>query len=235
MKRLIVAIPTTSTHLQVCHSVVNEEHHNIGISKGQRRNIHGSADPFWALVATARQLQAPGGCPWDQAQTISSLLPHLIEETWEVFEVVRSGHHKELQEELGDVLYTVLFLTLIAERRGLCRLETLLTKTRQKMIRRHPHVFQSQRAGTANEAYQQWEAIKRTEKKPRHSPSSAFRDMLVAWWDWLHAHPDARTEMPPRRKNAHSSKDKLPIAMRRNRAGTVNAALKKPRATPVKA
>ena len=132
MKRLIAAIPTTSTHLQACHSVVNEEHHNIGISKGQRRNIRGSADPFWALIATARQLQAPGGCPWDQAQTISSLLPHLIEETWEAFEVVRSGHHKELQEELGDVLYTVLFLTLIAERRGLCRLETLLTKTRQK-------------------------------------------------------------------------------------------------------
>ncbi len=146
-------------------------------------------DPFWSLVETAKRLHAPGGCAWDRAQTVDSLLPYLIEETWEVFEVVRSGHRRELQEELGDVLYTVLFLTLIAERRGWLTLDSLLRTTRQKMIRRHPHVFGGRTAPTPQQAYQQWQAIKRQEGTPRYSPSKALRAMLVTWWEWAYAHP----------------------------------------------
>jgi uncharacterized protein YabN with tetrapyrrole methylase and pyrophosphatase domain len=109
-------------------------------------------DAFTALVAVARRLQAPGGCAWDRAQTVDSLLPYLIEETWEVFEAIRRRRRAALPEELGDVLYTVLFLTLIAERRGWFRLEHLLQATRRKMIRRHPHVFGNAPAPTPETA-----------------------------------------------------------------------------------
>lgn len=119
-----------------------------------RRTLRLSGDPFWDLVATAKRLQAPGGCAWDRAQTLQSLVPHLIEETWEVFEAVRSRRPRHLQEELGDVLYTVLFLALIAERRGFADLRTLLDATRRKMVRRHPHVFGTRYAATPRDAYQ---------------------------------------------------------------------------------
>lgn len=140
-------------------------------------------DPFWDLVATAKRLHAPGGCAWDRAQTVHTLLPYLVEETWEVFETVRSRRTTQLAEELGDVLYTVLFLALKAERRGWCTLNGLLTATRRKMIRRHPHVFGARTAGNAAAAYRQWQAIKRTERKTAPSPSKAFRNRLVAQWE----------------------------------------------------
>ena len=172
-------------------------------------------DPFWDLVSTARRLQASGGCSWDRAQTVTSLLPYLIEETWEVFEVIRSRRYEELQEELGDVLYTVLFLTLIAERRGWCRLESLLTATRGKMIRRHPHVFGASRADSPTAAYRSWQCSKQLEGARRHSPSEQLRKQLVAWWDWLHEDPSAAQAV---RMTAAPS----PLA-RRNRARNVQA------------
>jgi len=175
--------------------------------KGQTR----AQDPFWALVATARRLQAPGGCAWDRAQTVRSLLPYLVEEVWEAFETVRSRRYDELEEELGDVLYCVLFLTLIGERRGWCRLESLLNTTRLKMVRRHPHVFGAQRAGSPAEAYRRWNQSKRLEGPRRHSPSKALRQQLVAWWDWLHAHPEAVRARPPLdRRVAAQARKKLP-------------------------
>ena len=147
---------------------------------------HYPHDPFWDLLATARQLPALDGCAWDRAQTIDSLLPHLIEETWEVFEAARTRRRKRLQEELGDVLYTVLFLALIAERQGRFRLADVLRGTRAKMLRRHPHVFGTKQAGTAREAYQHWQRRKRLEGRNRaSSPSRRLREQLLASWDRL--------------------------------------------------
>jgi uncharacterized protein YabN with tetrapyrrole methylase and pyrophosphatase domain len=152
-------------------------------------------DPFWNLVATSRRLQAPGGCEWDRAQTVPSLIPYLIEETWEVFDAVQRRRYAELEEELGDVLYTVLFLTLVAERGGWCDLRRMLAATRAKMIRRHPHVFGGKTAVTPQAAYRHWQASKRLEGKKRYSPSKQFRMLLVDWWEWLRKHPEA--QLPP--------------------------------------
>lgn len=149
-------------------------------------------DPFGALAETARRLRGPGGCAWDRAQTFDSLLPHLIEETWEVFHAQRMRARRELQEELGDVLYTVLSLTLIAEEAGWLTLAKLLTTTREKMIRRHPHVFRAQGAATPEAAYQHWETAKRREQ-PNRPPSAhkRLRPLLVAVWDALRTNPKA--------------------------------------------
>ena len=145
----------------------------------------GQTDPFWTLVATARRLQAPGGCRWDRAQTVSSLLPYLIEETWEVFEAARSRRYDELEEELGDALYTILFLTLVAERKGWCKLERLLRRTQAKMVRRHPHVFAKRSGRPVKSLVRQWHRLKRAEGPKRHSPTKRFRKELVASWDRL--------------------------------------------------
>ena len=154
-------------------------------STARRRNQTPSPDPFWDLVATARRLQAPGGCPWDRIQTIDSLLPHLIEETWEVFEAVRTRQRKGLQEELGDVLYTVVFLALIAERQGRFGLADVLCGTRAKMLRRHPQVFGTKQAATARQAYRHSQRLKRLEGRSRASPSRRLREQLLASWDRL--------------------------------------------------
>lgn len=149
-------------------------------------------DPFWDLVAIARHLQGPGGCPWDRAQTVRSLLPHLVEETWEAFCAARKPSRAELQEELGDVLYTVVFLTLLAEQQGWFDLKMLLRKTRRKMIRRHPHVFGTKRAATAHEAYAHWQAVKRRERpRGRSSSKELIRRVLLALWESLRLQQNA--------------------------------------------
>ena len=130
------------------------------------------------LVATARQLNAPGGCPWDRAQTIDSLLPHLIEEVWEVFYARQRRWRRAFEEELGDVLYTVIFLTVLSEREGWSGLETIATRAQRKMHRRHPHVFGGASAHTPEAAYRQWQQAKRREgAKP--SLSKQIRPLLV--------------------------------------------------------
>lgn len=183
--------------------------------RGAWPRIAPEAESFGKLVAVARRLQRPDGCPWDRAQTVDSLLPHLVEETWEVFQAVRRGRRRQVQEELGDTLYTVVFLALLAERDGRLTLEELLRRTRQKMIRRHPHVFGAARAHNAQEAYAHWQAAKRRERKSR-SPSKRLRPVLVALWERLLPRRDSRgvrrrltqltntthVKRPPRRRGA---------------------------------
>ena len=115
---------------------------------------------------------------------MQSLLPHLIEEVWEVFCAATRQHRADLQEELGDVLYTVVFLTVLAERQGWFDLNSLLVDTRRKMVDRHPHVFGRKRARTAGEAYAHWQAAKRREGLRSGSPAQ-IRPLLVALWEAL--------------------------------------------------
>ena len=157
-----------------------------------RRPPPSTGDAFWDLVATAKHLQGPQGCAWDRAQTVQTLLPYLIEETWEVFDAIRSRRTRHLAEELGDVLYTVLFLALKAERRRWGTLDGLLRATRRKMIRRHPHVFGVKTAANPTAAYRQWQASKRLERKIAPSPSKAFRQRLVTHWEGLHEQQKTR-------------------------------------------
>ena len=115
---------------------------------------------FEELLDIMRRLRGPDGCPWDREQTRTSLKAYLIEETYEVIEAIESGHATPLEEELGDLLFQVVFHAQIAQEQGEFDMVSLLRRLADKMVSRHPHVFGSATVDTPREALAQWEAIK---------------------------------------------------------------------------
>jgi XTP/dITP diphosphohydrolase len=125
------------------------------------------------LIATLERLRAPGGCAWDREQTHESLVRYLIEETHELVEAIETrsetGDDAELIEELGDVLYQVVFHSDIAAEAGRFTLEDVAAHMNAKMIGRHPHVFGTAVAETADDVMAVWDELKRAEKPSRSS------------------------------------------------------------------
>ncbi len=121
-------------------------------------------EPLAQLRAVMHQLRAPGGCPWDAEQTHESLLPHLIEEAYEVAEAARSGDKAHLCEELGDLLLQPFFHAEIASETGGFTIDDVARGITEKLIRRHPHVFGDAKAETSDAVLTQWDAIKNAEK-----------------------------------------------------------------------
>ena len=119
---------------------------------------------FDRLVEIMAMLRSPAGCPWDRAQDSTSLKPYLLEEAYEVLEAIEEGTPSKLQDELGDLLFQVIFHAQLARERGEFDIYAVLAGTIAKMTRRHPHVFGSAAASTPKEALQNWEEIKRQEK-----------------------------------------------------------------------
>ncbi len=124
---------------------------------------------FAELLSVMTRLRGEGGCPWDREQTRETLRPFLIEEAYEVLEALDSGEAARIMEELGDLLFQVVFHTEIARERGEFTMADLLAALVNKMVRRHPHVFGDRTVGTATEALAQWEAIKQAEGGPGRS------------------------------------------------------------------
>ncbi len=119
---------------------------------------------FDRLVATMAALRGPNGCPWDKAQTRETLRPFLVEETYEVLDALESGDAGRLKDELGDLLFQVIYHARIAEERGEFDIEQVLAQTTDKMRRRHPHVFGDTQARTPTEALANWEGVKDRER-----------------------------------------------------------------------
>lgn len=120
---------------------------------------------FDDLVEIIKKLREPGGCPWDREQTLESLKPHLLEETYEVLEAMDEGGEK-LKGELGDLLLQVVFQSNICEEKGEFQIEDVIDSISEKMIRRHPHVFGDEVAvKTSDEVLFNWEKIKKNEKE----------------------------------------------------------------------
>ena len=109
------------------------------------------------------RLRGEGGCPWDREQTRASLKPYLIEEAYEVLEAIEHGSLDDLTEELGDLLFQVVFHCQVAAERGEFDMARVLERLSDKMIRRHPHVFGGGAVANASEALRQWERIKDSE------------------------------------------------------------------------
>ena len=120
---------------------------------------------FEELITIVEKLRAPNGCPWDREQTSASLLPYLLEETYEVIESVDESNWEVLKEELGDLLLHVVFQASIAKDNKRFNIDESLKTVNEKLVRRHPHVFGDTKADAAFHAKQNWEAEKQKEKK----------------------------------------------------------------------
>ncbi|MCA1586450.1 MAG: MazG family protein, partial [Acidobacteria bacterium] len=127
---------------------------------------------FHKLVSIMRTLRSPQGCAWDRAQTLESLRPFVLEETYELIDAIDRGDRSALGEELGDVLYEVVFLAQVAEEEGSLVLGDAIEAIADKLIRRHPHVFtpegQPLNEGgislTPNQVVAKWEELKAGER-----------------------------------------------------------------------
>jgi XTP/dITP diphosphohydrolase len=128
------------------------------------------------LIATLERLRAPGGCAWDRDQTHASLVQYLVEESAELVEAIEAGDDAELIEELGDVLYQVLFHADIAAEAGRFTLEDVAAHMTQKMVGRHPHVFGDVVAETPDAVVATWDAVKAVEKAHRTSVLEGIPD-----------------------------------------------------------
>ena len=114
-----------------------------------------------ALDELTRRLRRE--CPWDREQDERSIVPHTVEEAYELAAAAHAGDDAKLLDELGDVLFQVHFLALLLEERGAGALADVAEHCRRKLIRRHPHVFGAVEADSAGEVLRNWDAIKATE------------------------------------------------------------------------
>ncbi|WP_461786512.1 nucleoside triphosphate pyrophosphohydrolase [Prosthecobacter sp.] len=125
-------------------------------------------DALTRLRYVVHRLRAPGGCPWDMEQTHESLIPHVIEEAYEVAEAIRGGDPVQICDELGDILLQPVLHAEIASETGAFDLDQMAHGLTEKLIRRHPHVFGAASAATTDAVLSQWDAIKRVEKGTQH-------------------------------------------------------------------
>ncbi len=123
---------------------------------------------FQDLVALMARLRSPEGCPWDREQTYATLAPMLVEEAYEAFEAVedaRAGRPAGLVEELGDLLFQIVFYAQVAAERGEFTIDDVTGQIHAKMVRRHPHVFGDVVVRDNEELLRNWEALKAEEKR----------------------------------------------------------------------
>ena len=123
---------------------------------------------FNDLVALMARLRSPEGCPWDREQTYATLAPMLLEEAYEAFEAVeeaRQGRPSELRDELGDLLFQIVFYAQVARERGEFDIADVTDQIHSKMVRRHPHVFGDVTVRDNDELLRNWEAMKAEEKR----------------------------------------------------------------------
>jgi len=115
------------------------------------------------LEGIVERLLGPGGCPWDRGQTLETLKSYLLEETYEVLEAIDEGDPAHHREELGDLLFQVVFQAALRARQGAFTLADVVAGIAEKLVRRHPHVFGHEHARDAQAVRERWEAIKREE------------------------------------------------------------------------
>jgi MazG family protein len=156
------------------------------------------------LLAIMQRLRAPGGCPWDREQTLQTLRPYVLEETYEVLEAIDGGDVAAHREELGDLLLQIVFQAELRREAGAFEFADVADAISDKLVSRHPHVFGDATVADAEGVLRQWSALKREEKRrkgggqsvlegvPREMPALARADRLTEkasriGFDW----PDA--------------------------------------------
>ena len=126
---------------------------------------------FDRLVQIVARLRAPDGCPWDREQTLESLRPFVLEETYEVLEAIDQGDRHALREEIGDLIFEGVLLAQLCTESGDFDVAASLTSIADKLVRRHPHVFgDADKIRTAEEVLGRWEEIKAQERATSPTP-----------------------------------------------------------------
>ena len=132
------------------------------------------SDPMLGLRKIMQRLRQPEtGCPWDVKQTFASVAPYTLEEAYEVADAIARKNHKDLQEELGDLLLQVVFHAQMAAEQGLFDFDDVARGINEKMLRRHPHVFAGASVADADEQTRRWEELKKAEKLARADTDTA--------------------------------------------------------------
>jgi len=139
------------------------------ISRGAyaRRMSGITGSRFTELVAVMAKLLGPGGCPWDREQTLTSLRPYLIEECFELVDAIDSNDADNHREELGDLLFQIVFQSALQARDGAFDVDDVAGDIADKLRHRHPHVFGDATAADSGEVLSRWEEIKEEEKKAK--------------------------------------------------------------------
>jgi len=137
---------------------------------------------FTDLVLLMERLRSPDGCPWDREQTYATLAPMLLEEAYEAFEAVeeaREGKPAELRDELGDLLFQIVFYAQVAKERGEFTVDDVTTAIHDKMVRRHPHVFGDVTANDSATVLLNWEAMKAEERRAAAGKKAEAKGSLL--------------------------------------------------------
>ncbi len=132
------------------------------------------------VVEVVARLRGPDGCPWDRAQTHQSLIPYLLEEAYELAAAIAEGDPATMQEELGDLLLQILLHAQMAAEEGQFDIADVALALKEKLVRRHPHVFGAAHANSPEEVRVHWEEIKREENKGQKVKDSVKPGLLRA-------------------------------------------------------
>ena len=130
-----------------------------------------ATESFRKLIEIVDTLMGENGCPWDNVQTRESLKPYLVEETYEVLEALDTNDPDQIKDELGDLLYQILFHSKISSKNNEFDIKDVLNNLKEKMVRRHPHVFKEGQINTPDQVIERWEEIKKEEKTHSNHPS----------------------------------------------------------------
>src|SRR5688500_2470587 len=138
-----------------------------GSGTESRRDSSDAAARFQQLVEIMRTLRSPNGCAWDRQQTLKTLRPFVLQETYELLDALDRGDHDAVKHELGDFLFEAVFLAQICEEEGRFSIADSITSIAEKLIRRHPHIFDTEGKAslTPRQVKEQWEEIKAQERK----------------------------------------------------------------------
>lgn len=134
-----------------------------------------TTEKFSNFLRIVSRLRAPDGCPWDQKQTPQTFKTYVIEEAHELLEAIDADDPQHIREELGDMLFQIIFLTNLYQEKNLFSLDEVVETISEKMIRRHPHVFGDETITSEQELRKKWHAI-----KSKENPEKAKEEGLLA-------------------------------------------------------
>jgi tetrapyrrole methylase family protein/MazG family protein len=126
------------------------------------------------LRSLIKKLRAPDGCPWDRKQKPADIGKYIMEEAYEVIESLETNDLQAIPEELGDLLFQILFLAEMGEEAGTYSLDQIIAGVSEKMIRRHPHIFGNVKAATVEEVKANWQEIKKKERSAKRDQEGLF-------------------------------------------------------------